>query len=318
MTDTKSRVPWLFGLLVGLIGATVWWVSPAPRGLAGVAYHALCVRGYQSQLSRLPCDQWLENPNRVRSDARGKRLRIHRRSGQIVSDADVSGMSARERNAFGTLISGSDLLWRTERAAMSVLGIGWLMAAFWIFGTLPIAITALLPLLLFPTLGVASLTAPSFPGYFVVSTQYAHHLIFLFMGTFIASRGISVWKLDEHIAYRILKICGRSPRLFMLGLIVSAAAISMWITNTATTAMLVPTAIAVLDRVDHPEADRFATGVLLSIAYAATVGGIGTLVGTAPNAIYATFSASLLGRDVTFVEWMSFGLPFVLFFLPML
>ena len=138
------------------------------------------------------------------------------------------------------------------------------------------------------------------------------------MGTFILSQAMTLWRLDHRIASHILRLFGSRPGVLMLGFVLASAFLSMWITNTATTAILVPTAVAVLHGVKHPQAQRYQTGVLLSVAYAATVGGIGTLVGTAPNAIYAGFAATLAGHQVSFAEWMGFGLPFVIFFIPVL
>jgi sodium-dependent dicarboxylate transporter 2/3/5 len=138
------------------------------------------------------------------------------------------------------------------------------------------------------------------------------------MGTFIVSRAMTKWSLDNRIALYILRIFGSRPALLMLGFILAAGFLSLWINNTATTAILVPTALAVLKSIEHPQAHRFRTGVLLSVAYASSVGGVGTLVGTAPTAIYAAFAATLVGHQVTFSEWLSFGLPFVVIFIPIL
>ena len=204
------------------------------------------------------------------------------------------------------------------RAARSVLAIAVLMVLFWVFAVLPIAVTALLPLLLLPLFGVASLATPAFPGGFVVSAQYGHHLIFLFMGTFILSRAMTLHGVDRRIALYVLRLFGSRPAILLLGFICASGFLSMWITNTATTAMLVPAALAVLRDIDHPQAGRYRSGVLLSVAYAATVGGIATLVGTAPNAVYAGFASTLAAHEVSFTEWLSFGLPFVVVFLPLL
>lgn len=184
--------------------------------------------------------------------------------------------------------------WRTGAVA------AW-MAVWWITEAVPLAATALLPLVLFPSLGVAPLKAAAAP--------YANPLIFLFLGGFLLALALQRWNLHRRIALAVLARAGTSPRAIVGAFMVATAAISMWVSNTATAAMMVPLALSVLAVLDT-EDDAFARALLLAIAYGASIGGVATLVGTPPNALLAGFMAQTYGVQIGFAQWMIVGLPF--------
>lgn len=181
-----------------------------------------------------------------------------------------------------------------------------LMAVWWITEAIPIPATALLPILLFPVLGVADAG--------VVTRAYGHHLIYLFLGGFLIAVTMEKWNLHHRIALHTIRIIGITPNRIVLGFMLATAFLSMWISNTAATMMMVTIAMAVLHEVAHeiehePGKLQFGTALMLGIGYAATIGGIATLIGTPPNAIFAGVVEKTYGYSISFVEWMSFGLP---------
>ncbi len=209
------------------------------------------------------------------------------------------------------------------RAALAMMV--W-MAVWWLTEAVPIAATALLPIAAFPLLGIAPLREATAP--------YASDVIFLFLGGFILAGAIQRWGLDRRIAFLTLRLVGTRPDAVTGGLMAATAFVSMWVSNTATAAMMVPIALSVIDLVlvrrggrtlaehggipsEHEGVRRFAMGLLLCIAYAASIGGIGTLVGSPPNGIAARFITQTFGREVSFLDWMVLGLPVVLVFLPL-
>ncbi len=195
--------------------------------------------------------------------------------------------------------------WRT--AAVAVL-----MAVWWMTEALPIPATALLPLALFPALGILSASDASAP--------YANELIFLFMGGFLLAVTMEKWGLHKRIALRIMAWVGTSPNRLVLGFMLATAFISMWISNTATAAMMLPIALAVGEmlRPQNHEGDyNFGVALMLGVAYAASLGGISTLIGTPPNAVLAGAASQLLGRQIGFVEWMGVGLPVACVMIPL-
>lgn len=195
--------------------------------------------------------------------------------------------------------------WRT--AAVAVL-----MATWWMTEALPIPVTALLPLILFPSLGV--LTAPE------ASAPYANELIYLFMGGFLIAAALEKWGLHRRIALRIMTWVGSEPTRLVLGFMIATAFLSMWISNTATAAMMYPIALAVGEMLrpkDHEGVYHFGIALMLSVAYAASLGGIGTLIGTPPNAVLAGAASEILGRQVGFMQWMAVGLPVTAVMIPL-
>jgi sodium-dependent dicarboxylate transporter 2/3/5 len=195
-------------------------------------------------------------------------------------------------------------------AAKNTLAIASLMAVWWLFEAVPLSITALLPLVLFPLLGVMNGKA--------VSSTYANHIIFLFIGGFIVSLAMEKWNLHKRIALRILLWIGISPGKILLGFMAATAFLSMWISNTATAMMMIPIVLSVITKLEEemPEKahKKYSIALLLGIAYSASVGGIATLIGTPPNIAFSQiFSISFpAAPEINFAQWMIFALPFSL------
>lgn len=187
-----------------------------------------------------------------------------------------------------------------------------LMAIFWVTEALPIALTALAPLILFPALGVL--------GPLDAARPYADSYIFLFAGGMAIAAAMQQWDLHRRIALGILHAIGTDARRTLAGVLAATAFISLWISNTATAAMMLPIGLAIVAQLERragvAKLPGFGAAIMLAIAYAANVGGIGTKIGTAPNAQFAGFLAQQHGRDVSFLAFMAVGLPFVLLFLP--
>ena len=202
-------------------------------------------------------------------------------------------------------------------AAWRVAAVAVLMAVWWISEALPIAATALLPIALFPLLGVMR-TAQ-------VTVSYADHLIYLFLGGFLIAMAMQRWELHRRIALHTIRLVGVSPARIVLGFMLATALLSMWISNTATAMMMLPIALAVIGQIERlkPEqagedtsrAEGLGTSLMLGIAYAASIGGVATLIGTPPNAILAGVVERLYGYRISFAAWMGFGLPLSLLML---
>lgn len=199
-----------------------------------------------------------------------------------------------------------------EPEAWRALGLVWLMAVFWMTETLPLAVTALLPIVLGPLLGLAD------PGQ--VTRAYGHPLIFLFLGGFILGLAMERWRLHERIALRILAAMGGTPSREIAGFMLATAFLSMWVSNTATAIMMLPIALSVIQVKGVTQAragNPYAVALLLSIAYAASIGGIATLIGTPPNALLAAYLADQHGIHLGFGRWMLIGLPLALLVLAL-
>ena len=202
--------------------------------------------------------------------------------------------------------------WRV--AAVTVL-----MATWWVTEAVPLAATALLPLVLFPLLGIVTIDAAAAP--------YANPVIFLFMGGFLIAAAFERCGLHRRIALTMVRLGGAGPRQIVGSFMAVTAFISLWVSNTATVAMLLPMALSLVELVEEradfsPAADErghrnFAVALLLGLAYAANIGGLGTLIGTPPNALLAGYMAESFGRRITFAQWMYFGLPLIVVGLPL-
>ena len=202
-----------------------------------------------------------------------------------------------------------------------MLAVAVLMASWWVSEAIPLAATALLPLLLFPVLGLASAAQAAAP--------YANHLIFLFLGGFMLAQAMQRWNLHRRIALHIVKAVGTNPERLILGFMCATAFISMWVSNTATAAMMMPIGLAVIHQVAEavrqkepgidvsPGRFHFGVALMLGIAYGASIGGVGTLIGTPPNVLLAGVLEDNYGIRISFLHWLAFGLPFVGLFLPM-
>jgi len=185
--------------------------------------------------------------------------------------------------------------------AKYVLGIALWMATWWILETFPLYITSLIPLVLFPVLGVIPVEK--------VSLYYVDKIVLLFFGGFLLAKAIEKSKLHKRFALNILKIFGTKPRHVVGGFIIVTASLSAWMTNTATALLILPIAIAVVSQIRDEEKSRFGTCLMLCIAYSASLGGLATLIGTPPNALLASLSDSLVGVEISFVQWMLIGVP---------
>ena len=198
--------------------------------------------------------------------------------------------------------------------AMHVLAVALLMATWWITEAIPIPATALLPIFLFPALGVMNGSE--------VTQPYAHHLIYLFLGGFLIAVTIEKWGLHRRIALYTIRLVGITPNRIILGFMIASAGLSMWISNTAATMMMLTIGLAVLKQVadeintdphldinTKPEHFHFGIALMLGIAYAASIGGVATLIGTPPNAILAGIIETQLGQSISFFNWMKFALP---------
>jgi len=188
-------------------------------------------------------------------------------------------------------------------AAQMVAGLAAWMAVWWLTAVIPLAATALLPLVVLPLAGSAIDD---------VARRYADPIIFLFMGGFFLAAASERWNLHRRLAIGVLSVVGTDASRVVLAVMVATAFVSMWISNTATAAMMLPIVVALLDlsrRASPERARSFGTAVTLGMAYAASIGGIATLIGTPPTAIFAAAARQVTGRAVGFAEWMMLGLP---------
>ena len=185
-----------------------------------------------------------------------------------------------------------------------------LMAIWWVTEALHIAATALIPLVLFPLLQIASIQKAAAP--------FANPIIFLFLGGFILAKAIEQCGLHRRFALWVLTLSGGRPPQIVAGFMVATALISMWVSNTATAVMMYPIALSVIELTKEKETGKnFDTALLLGVAYAANIGGLGTLIGTPPNALLAGFLAESYGYTIGFSQWMLLGLPLVAIALPL-
>ncbi len=199
------------------------------------------------------------------------------------------------------------------------------MALWWMTEAVEIEVTALLPIVAFPLAGIMSIEEAAAP--------YASSVVFLFLGGFILALAIQRCGLDRRIAFLALRLVGTTPGRLVAGMLATCAFLSMWISNTAAAAMMVPIAIAVVDLVlrtrtgsgfdpkqgipaERVDERNFATALVLSIAYGASIGGVATLIGSPPNGIAAKFIQQTYGIEVSFLKWLAVGLPLTLLFLP--
>lgn len=202
--------------------------------------------------------------------------------------------------------------WRTAAVAF-------LMAIWWLTEAVPIAATALLPIVLLPLVGAGTITE--------VAAPYANPIIFLFLGGFLIALSMERWQLHRRIALGILSRVGGRPAAILAGFMAATAFLSMWVSNSAVALMMLPIGLSVVGYVE-PAGESgsgegtapttgFALALMLGIAYAANIGGMGTLVGTPPNAFLAGFVQESYGIEIGFAAWLKLGLPLVLLALPL-
>jgi sodium-dependent dicarboxylate transporter 2/3/5 len=194
------------------------------------------------------------------------------------------------------------------------LAIAILMAVWWITEVVPLAVTALIPVVLFPLFGIMNGKD--------VSSTYFNHVIFLFIGGFLVALAMQKWNLHKRIALKILMFTGTSPARILLGFMFSTAFLSMWISNTATAMMMVPILLSIIQKLEEhinkEELQKYSVGLLLGIAYSASIGGIATLVGTPPNLSFARIFQIMFpaAPEISFSAWFLFALPIsVVFFI---
>ena len=194
--------------------------------------------------------------------------------------------------------------------AWTVVALAAWMASWWATEAIPVPATSLLPIIVLPLAGVSGLADATRP--------FAEPVIFLLLGGFIMAMAMQKWDLHKRIALNIVARSGAHPAGLILGFMVAAALLSMWISNTATTLMMVPialtTAATLLGKTDseHP----FFKAVLLGVAWSASIGGLGTIIGTPPNAFVVGFVREAQGLDIAFIAWMAFGVPVVALMIP--
>lgn len=202
-------------------------------------------------------------------------------------------------------------------AARKTLAVAAWLAVWWMTEAVPIAMTSLLPIILFPLLDVSPIKEVVLP--------YSNKIIFLFIGGFIIALAMERWNLHKRIALSIIAKVGANARMIVLGFMLATGFLSMWISNTATTMMMLPIAMAIIAQFRQMTArqedmaaaidKKFGQALLLSIAFAASIGGMATLVGTPTNLIFSGFVLEYYGVDIPFAKWMLFGLPISLLLL---
>ncbi len=193
-----------------------------------------------------------------------------------------------------------------SQAGTITLAVMVVMALFWVVEPIPIYATALIPLVVFPLLGVA--------GFQDVAYSYANKSVYLFFGGFLLAIAMEATGLHRRLALHILRVVGTRPANILAGFIVATGGLSMWISNTASTVMMIPIAfsvLALLKNIDASMQKSMTLAIMLAIPFSATIGGMATLIGTPPNAVFAAF-ASEVGMDIGFGQFMVLGLPIAL------
>jgi sodium-dependent dicarboxylate transporter 2/3/5 len=196
--------------------------------------------------------------------------------------------------------------------ALKVAAVTVLMAVWWITEAIPLPATSLIPIALFPILGIMKSKAATAP--------YANHLIYLFMGGFFIAVTMEKWNLHKRIAMHIVNLVGTSPGRLILGFMIATAFLSMWASNTATAMMMVPIGLAVIKKANEdagkhdtqsgvPLSDNFGIALMLGIAYSASIGGVATIIGTPPNVVMVGMLDKMYGQTISFFDWMLFGVP---------
>jgi sodium-dependent dicarboxylate transporter 2/3/5 len=190
-----------------------------------------------------------------------------------------------------------------------VIALAVFMLAWWVSEAVPIAVTSLLPMLLLPMMGVTTLNKAAAP--------YSNPVVYLFMGGFVIALAMERWNLHRRIALNIVRLTGTNADGILFGFILATALISMWISNTATAIMMLPIALSVIDLLRRRIStamekgmDRFALTMMLGIAYASSIGGMATIIGTPPNVVFAGYMRETFDIEVSFAEWFVVGFPF--------
>ena len=191
--------------------------------------------------------------------------------------------------------------------AFSILSATIWIALWWVFEVVPISVTALLPIILFPLSGGLDLST--------TTASYGHKYVFLYMGGFMIAIALEKWNLHKRIALNIISFVGTNIQRIILGFMLATAFLSMWISNTATSVMMLPIGISIVKQLlDNPltkanETEVFGKMLMLAIAYSASIGGIATLIGTPPNLVLAGVISEVYQVEITFLQWFLFGFP---------
>lgn len=196
--------------------------------------------------------------------------------------------------------------------AWKVVAMATFMLIWWVTEAVPIPVTAILPIIILPFFGIEGLDIRA------AAAPYANPIVFLFMGGFMIAVAMERWRLHRRIALNIVKLTGTNANGIILGFMISTAAISMWISNTATTVMMLPIALSVIDLLtENPDQlsknkgmKNFSVSMMLGIAYSANIGGTATIIGTPPTVVFAGFMKETYDYTVSFANWMLLGLPF--------
>ncbi len=194
-----------------------------------------------------------------------------------------------------------------SKEANAILASTLWVAIWWITEALPIAVTSLLPIILFPLSGGLSLSE--------TTASFGHRYIFLYIGGFILAIAIERWNLHKRIALNIINLIGTNVKSIILGFMIATAFLSMWISNTATSVMMLPIGMAIIAQLkDNPNTIEdenliFGKALMLAIAYSASIGGLSTLIGTPPNLVLAGVVQEMYNVEITFSKWIAFGLP---------
>ncbi len=219
---------------------------------------------------------------------------------------------------FGVILFAPPL-WGMSPEAQRMAATVVLMGCWWIGESLPLGVTALVPLVLFPLLKIVPVKQ--------VAPSYANHYVFLLLGGFFIALTMQRWNLHTRIALLIIRIVGTSAARLVLGFMIASAFLSMWISNSATAMMMMPIGLGLIVKTEEMQGGNVGSSVrnfgaclMLGIAYAANIGGVSTLVGTFPNLVFAGMFKEYFpgGPEITFVEWLKIGLPFAIVFIPLM
>jgi len=192
-------------------------------------------------------------------------------------------------------------------SAFDVLCVTIWMAIWWVTEVIPIAVTALLPIILFPLTGALSIET--------TTAAFGHKYVFLYLGGFMLAVAIEKWNLHKRIALSIINFIGSDIKMIILGFMAATAFLSMWISNTATSVMMLPIGTAIISQLqNNPDTKKdenalFGKALMLAIAYSASIGGIATLIGTPPNLVFAGIVEEIYGIEISFTEWIIIGFP---------
>jgi sodium-dependent dicarboxylate transporter 2/3/5 len=197
--------------------------------------------------------------------------------------------------------------------ALRALGVALLMASWWVSECIPIYATAFVPIALFPLLGILNSST--------TAENYGHNYVLMLLGGFFLAKSIEISGLHKRLALFIIKRLGTNRSKLILSFMIATALLSFWIANVAVVLLMLPIAIAIIDKEEHSvHKANFGLAMMLAIAYAASIGGTGSLIGTPPNMVFAGVMEKMFpdAREIDFLEWMKIGVPIVIVLLPII